>query len=194
MIRVLTQQHYKKMPWKNGQGFTLELARSHGDRLDDFDWRVSIADVKEDGAFSYFHNKQRILGILEGNGLNLSIDQHEKISLNQKEFVAFYGGSDVYAELIDGVIKDFNLIYNPQNCAARLQWMDGAKDSTLYTAAKKILIFNMGKQLDIQVNESSNALHLYETLDISSQSGELLCLKLASAHVLDCCIIELFNA
>lgn len=54
MTQILTTQDYRNMPWKNGQGSTLELARSHGEGLDDFDWRVSIADVKTAGSFSFF--------------------------------------------------------------------------------------------------------------------------------------------
>ncbi len=37
------------------QGSTLEVARSHGEGLDDFDWRVSIADVKTAGTIFSFY-------------------------------------------------------------------------------------------------------------------------------------------
>ncbi len=35
------------MLWKNGAGFTLEIARSQGDT--DFEWRISMADVTTSG-------------------------------------------------------------------------------------------------------------------------------------------------
>lgn len=194
MIQVLTQQHYKKMPWKNGQGFTLEVARSHGEGLDDFDWRVSIADVKVDGQFSYFKNKQRILGVLEGKGLRLHIDQNKKVSLKQKQFFAFHGDSDVYAELLDGEIRDFNLIYNPQKIAARLQWIDTVQISPVISDAKKILLFNMGKRLDIEMNGIKKSLHEYETLEITSVLTQAKSLSFRSEDQFNFCLIELFSA
>ncbi|OTG66684.1 HutD/Ves family protein [Acinetobacter silvestris] len=194
MIQVLTQQHYKKMPWKNGQGFTLEVARSHGEGLDDFDWRVSIADVKTAGQFSYFKNKQRILGVLEGKGLTLQIDQSEKASLEQKQFIAFHGESDVYAELLDGEIRDFNLIYNPQKIAARLQWINAVQMPTVMSDAKQVLVFNMGKRLDIEMNGIKKSLHEYETLEITSVPTQAKSLSFRSEDQFNFCLIELFSA
>ncbi|OTG81730.1 HutD family protein [Acinetobacter sp. ANC 4648] len=194
MIQVLTQQHYKKMPWKNGLGFTLEVARSHGVGLDDFDWRVSIADVKTAGQFSYFKNKQRILGVLEGQGLTLQIDQIRKVSLEQKQFFAFHGESEVCAELLSGEIRDFNLIYNPQKIAARLQWINSTQVSSVISDAKHILIFNAAKQLDIEIGITTQSLLAYETLNITSVSAQATCLNFNSKDSFDFCLIELFPA
>lgn len=89
MIQVLTAQQYREMPWKNGLGVTLEIARSHGEALDDFDWRISIADVKTAGSFSYFPKKQRVLSILEGTGLALKIDHNRPINILKKRIYFF---------------------------------------------------------------------------------------------------------
>ncbi len=37
MIELLEIPHYKKMRWKNGEGYTLEIARSVGESLDEFE-------------------------------------------------------------------------------------------------------------------------------------------------------------
>ena len=72
MIQVLTAtEHYRKMPWKNGLGSTLEVARSHGEGLDDFDWRISIADVKNEGSFSYFPKSLFYQPIITSNSESL---------------------------------------------------------------------------------------------------------------------------
>jgi len=54
LITIISPQQFKKTPWKNGKGETTELAISEGGTLENFDWRLSIASVTEDGAFSYF--------------------------------------------------------------------------------------------------------------------------------------------
>ncbi len=46
MIQHLSSADYKRMLWKNGAGYTIELARSEESSLESFDWRISMADVK----------------------------------------------------------------------------------------------------------------------------------------------------
>lgn len=44
---------WKQQPWKNGRGITHEIWRVP-QREGDFDWRMSLAEVTESGAFSTF--------------------------------------------------------------------------------------------------------------------------------------------
>ncbi|HHR6223915.1 TPA: HutD/Ves family protein [Providencia alcalifaciens] len=192
MIQILTSQDYKKMPWKNGQGFTLELARSHGEGLENFDWRVSIADVKSAGPFSYFPNKQRIIGVLEGSGMVLQIDNNPPVSLLQKQFHAFHGESDVYAELINEAIRDFNVIYNPEKYLARLQWVSSESVTSWISHGHCVLIFNLQGKLDVQVDGKHWVLNDFETLLVQKES--IPAQYIASAELFgDFCVIELFE-
>jgi len=102
MIEHRDLTHYKKMRWKNGAGYTFELARSAGDDLDAFDWRISMADVKTSGDFSKFSGLQRILTVLEGQGLVLHIDGEAR-QLNTLQSAQFSGSSAVSCELIAGM-------------------------------------------------------------------------------------------
>ncbi|MGG4610061.1 HutD/Ves family protein [Providencia sp. Me31A] len=191
MAQILTMQDYRNMPWKNGQGSTLELARSHGEGLDDFDWRVSIADVKTAGSFSFFQKRQRIIGVLEGKGLILHVDKKPAVTLKQKEFFAFNGESEVYAELVQGAIRDFNLIYNPEKYQARLQWVDSALINTWVSGASEILIFNITPNTSININSASFCLKPFDTLLIR-ENREVLQFIVENNTRNDFCIIELF--
>ena len=52
-VRVLRAADRRAVPWKNGGGVTREIAVSpEGAGTDDFDWRISLADVGADGPFS----------------------------------------------------------------------------------------------------------------------------------------------
>lgn len=192
MIQKLTAQDYKKMPWKNGQGFTLELARSHGEGLENFDWRVSIADVKSAGSFSFFPNKQRIIGVLEGTGIVLQIDKNPPVSLLQKQFHAFNGESDVYAELINEAIRDFNLIYNPEKYSARLQWVSCESVSSWISNGNCVLIFNLQGKLELQVDGQRSVLNDFETLLIEKAGAPAQYIASPEHHG-DFCVIELFE-
>ncbi len=72
---VLSPADYRRMPWKNGGGHTTEIAAfPAGAGLASFVWRVSIADVLQDGPFSPFPGIDRTLVLLEGEGMRLSGD------------------------------------------------------------------------------------------------------------------------
>ncbi len=152
MIQRLTLENYKKMRWKNGAGFTLELARSEGDHLQAFDWRISMADVKTSGEFSRFNAMQRILTVLQGKGLLLQIDDDVQ-QLTTLQSVQFSGDSLTRCRLLDEPIRDFNLIYDPKKYHARLQWMLESLESQMLSSADLIFIFNQSTEvLEIEID------------------------------------------
>jgi uncharacterized protein len=111
-MRVLRSAGYRQMPWKNGGGTTTEIAVSpRADTAGEFDWRVSMALINADGWFSEFPEVDRVLGILEGKGVYLSIVGSKDVEITPD--VAPYGfPADVptYARLIEGPVIDLNIM------------------------------------------------------------------------------------
>ena len=102
------------VPWLNGGGVTRQilsrsLAASGGADSDDWDWRVSIADVGTAGAFSDFTGMTRILTVIEGESITLTVDGVEE-ELERFRPFRFDGGVDTSAQLPHGPIRDLNLI------------------------------------------------------------------------------------
>ena len=113
-------------PWKNGGGTTTEIAVSP-DRagFDDFDWRLSVADVASDGPFSLFPDIDRTLTLIEGNGLVLAIEGREPVTLTlASEPLPFAGDIPVNATLIDGPIRDFNVMTRRGQCSHAVEKHD----------------------------------------------------------------------
>ncbi|MET1254607.1 HutD family protein [Aliikangiella maris] len=110
---ILSPTDYITMPWKNGGGKTCQLAISDQCHIDDELplWRLSIATIAQDGPFSLFEHYQRCIMLLEGAGMRLRFNQQEWITINtplQRQL--FSGQWQTDCELIDGTIKDFNLM------------------------------------------------------------------------------------
>ncbi|MFW1763588.1 HutD family protein [Acinetobacter calcoaceticus] len=169
MIEVLKADKYTKMLWKNGAGYTLEIARSQGDL--DFDWRISMADVTTSGPFSLFTNKQRIITVLDGKGIELHVDDLPARSLKLGEIFAFHGESQVHSELVDGAIRDLNLIYDPAKFHARFQRVDGTEAQTFLSSADLIFIFNSGSAAEVAIEEKAFLLAAHETLKIEKTTA-----------------------
>ena len=73
--RVIPANEYRRVRWKNGTGWTREIARMP-DR-EDWDWRLSIAEIEQDGPFSVFPGIERELVLIRGNGLRLRFEDGE---------------------------------------------------------------------------------------------------------------------
>jgi environmental stress-induced protein Ves len=112
-MKVLRREEYKVMPWKNGGGITTEIWVSPpgmGLAGEPFDWRVCIADVASDGPFSKFPGYDRHIMLLEGEGMRLVTDEGGVIDLALHHPAAFSGDWTVSGKLIDGPVRDFNLM------------------------------------------------------------------------------------
>ncbi|SFQ52602.1 hypothetical protein SAMN05216229_1308 [Geopseudomonas sagittaria] len=101
-----------RRPWKNGGGETRELAVAPpGAGLDDFDWRLSCAQVANGGPFSAFPGVDRSLAVLDGAGLRLECaDGATHLLSAESAPLAFPGELAVTATLPGGPVGDFNLM------------------------------------------------------------------------------------
>lgn len=100
------------MPWKNGGGETTEIAVwPKNALLDDFEWRVSMARVEADGPFSPFADVDRTLVILEGAGLELTIENQPSLVLTKDALpTSFPADIPTFATLRAGAIVDLNIM------------------------------------------------------------------------------------
>lgn len=118
--RVLRHADYRRMRWKNGGGWTTELAAFPAD-AQAFDWRVSIAEIESDGAFSPFPGCDRHIALLEGIGMELRFEDAETVRLDHRlRFVPFPGEAQVFGKLIAGPVRDFNVITRRDACRAEV--------------------------------------------------------------------------
>jgi environmental stress-induced protein Ves len=161
--RILRAADYPRMPWKNGAGSTLEVARDAGEGLEGFGWRLSLADVGESGGFSAFNGYQRIITVLEGAGMQLEVDGVRSRPLLALDAFAFSGDSRVHCQLLDGAIRDFNLIYAPARYSARLQWSRGQPaPQQLFSSASVLLLFSLEAGLSISLEGRTERLGRYD--------------------------------
>jgi environmental stress-induced protein Ves len=115
----LPAYEYRRMRWKNARGWTREILREPGD--DDFDWRVSIAEIDQDGPFSPFPGCERRLVLLSGAGMRLRFEDGREEELHPPhQRIAFRGEEAPHCALFDGPTHDFNLIWRRDRVAAEL--------------------------------------------------------------------------
>lgn len=111
MFDAIGPEEFKRIPWKNGKGETLELAISNGHTLQSFDWRLSIADVIEDGYLSEFAGYQHTVIVLEGQGAELTHELGPTHKLRGSlPHLEFDGSLRTYGRLLNGPITALNVV------------------------------------------------------------------------------------
>jgi len=110
--RLVAARDFRAMPWRNGGGTTWEIARGRIDGLDDGDWhwRFSLAEIAADGPFSVFPHVDRLLSVVAGAGIALTIDGAEPRRLALGDGIEFRGESAVACALLAGPTRDLNLM------------------------------------------------------------------------------------
>ena len=117
--RVIPANEYQRVRWKNGLGWTREIARFPD--ADDWDWRLSIAEIERDAKFSAFPGIERELVLLSGNGVRLVFDDGEtQALLPPHDRLRFAGERKLRGELLDGTTHDFNLMWRRERLDAQL--------------------------------------------------------------------------
>ena len=109
--RVLRAADYRRERWQNGGGWTTELAARRPSAEAAFDWRISIAEIDGDGAFSTFPGCDRQIAVIDGPGMEIAFAEAEPIRLDQRlKFAAFAGEWNAHGRLLGGPVRDFNII------------------------------------------------------------------------------------
>ena len=115
-MEIIRYSELKAHPWRNGGGVTRELASrpkaapavTGTDPASTWDWRVSIAEVSKAGDFSAFPGMDRVITVIDGDLLLLSVDGAEHPLEKYRPF-RFSGDADSSGALPTGDIRDLNV-------------------------------------------------------------------------------------
>ena len=113
----------ERQPWRNGGGWTREIARGPENASTGWDWRLSVAEVEADGPFSTFPGVEREIVLLSGAGMDLHFaDGRRHLLEPSAPRLRFSGDDPLDSRLVDGATTDFTLMWCRSRCDAEL-WM-----------------------------------------------------------------------
>ena len=108
-MEIIRFTELKAEPWRNGGGVTRQVASHPSAGGAGWDWRVSIADVAKAGDFSPFPGMERLLTVVDGDLLLLTVNGAEHALEKYRPF-RFDGGAATSAVLPTGDIRNLNVI------------------------------------------------------------------------------------
>ena len=154
-MRIMRRAEYRRMPWKNGQGVTEEVATFPAESgIDDFGWRLSIAHVGADGPFSVFAGIDRSIALLDGRGLTLDLPQERTVKLMRDgPPFAFSGDWKVSSRNLDGPTIDFNMMTRRGRFTHETLRLTLGFNETLTAPAFGWAVFNTQSKIEVAGQE-----------------------------------------
>ena len=138
MVELFKAAARPEMPWKNGGGMTRLVASAPG-KGREFGWRMSLADVNEAGPFSVFPGISRLMGILEGR-LRLEVKGMATVELAPgSPAFAFPGDAPTFGAPLGGMVRDINLMFDPECFDATLDYAAAELERAAGVAAHLVL-------------------------------------------------------
>ncbi|MGX1480167.1 UNVERIFIED_CONTAM: environmental stress-induced protein Ves [Streptomyces canus] len=145
---VLRWSEYRSVPWKNGGGTTRQVASgtlqaplASAEITDGFDWRVSVADVDAEGPFSAFPGIDRLITLVEGEGMVLTVDGTPHAVGPLSPF-AFSGDAATDCRLEAGAVRNVNVMTRRSRATAtvRIVTVAVAREAEMACAAGETLL------------------------------------------------------
>jgi hypothetical protein len=184
---VIDFSQHRSMPWKNGLGSTTEIAIDPpgADLGSRFRWRLSIATVQSSGPFSTFPGYERTIMLIDGHGMDLVVG-HEAPRRLDRPFEPFVFSGDASAEcrLLEGPIRDFNLMVDRSRLRSRIRVsraLSGAQLIDLSCETHIIHCFDAAIDLVSTSAAWSRALRVNETAVIRQHEAAGTALQIAPA-------------
>ena len=173
-MKLLRSADYKRMPWKNGGGETVEIIVSpeHAG-FDTFDWRISMAHVATSGPFSSFPQIDRNLTVIAGEGIVLAFDGGDTIRLDQRSApLDFPGDVAVEGILIDGPIEDLNVMTRRgKMCQRVFRHALTSTPANLSWHGDVCVLVNLGEHASVAASGASHTLGLKDALILDAEDA-----------------------
>ncbi|MBZ9610507.1 HutD/Ves family protein [Rheinheimera maricola] len=180
---VITPAQWQTQRWQNGGGITHQLCRQ--DDGTGMLWRLSIAEVASNGPFSRFDNIDRIIILLQGDGFSLHGvgNNPQRIDTPLTPF-AFAGETAIHCRLINGAVRDFNLMIRRGALQAKLQVFALSLAVQTLPLSSQTVIYVASGIVDAEVGVKRFSLQEQHTLRLSNETGSVQLSSADSAQVI----------
>ncbi|MGB4811404.1 MAG: HutD family protein [Methylophilaceae bacterium] len=171
-VVIIESRENTRSPWLNGKGFSKNVAIfPDGASINDFVWRLSIAEIDKDCDYSHFERAQRRQILLNGGGLELTLpDKTHTLSLPYQS-IDFSGNDDVYCHLLQDACLVLNIMYRSNVAALETKVLRGSWRKQL-DHLQRIFYIDDGEYELIMPNQDNRTLRAGDALLI--KSGEPL--------------------
>ena len=175
----LDSQNYQQKSWKNGGGKSRQvLIYPPNSDLDNFGYRITIANIASDGPFSHFEGVDRSLLLLAGDGILLHFkDQLAPIFLSPASKLLQIAGEDEIDCKLSGLeVIDFNVMTR-RNFYHHFVTDLIVTDTYNFICTTTIAVILLATDTNLQIIDSGHQYRLKMFDAVLLQSGDKVVIK-----------------
>jgi uncharacterized protein len=177
-LELLPADRRAPAPWRNGGGVTFEIAAQPPGAAE-FDWRLSLAIIEEEGPFSEFPNVDRTLLVADGR-IELGVAGRAPKFYDAADRAAEFPGDLPSAALLpDGPAAAFNLMTRRGAWTGALERREIDRSATVICQDITFVLAPSGG-LSAQLRSEKLALGPGDAVCVRRARGAML--RLATAH------------
>lgn len=166
MITLLDPAGYRRTPWKNGGGITIDIAE-HEDA-----WRFGRTPITAPGPFSDYSGFDRVQVLVSGAGLVLQTPDGEIDVRTPFRPVVFAGETPIVSRLEAGAVGVVNLIGNRSMVRVDLQVLHAG--ATIGRSAGTHLVYAADGTAALQIDGKPYPLAADHTLRLDTASPTMI--------------------
>jgi hypothetical protein len=181
-ITLLDPASYRRTPWKNSGGVTIDIAGAYRPGADaagweGMIWRFGRTRIERPGPFSDLSGYDRILVVIEGRGLTLHPEGHAPLDVRAPfKPVRFPGEWKITSAIGQGPVGVVNLIADRALCAIDLAFPDA--DASFSGARCVILglddaVLDIGAKATALPRDFALSIDSATPLDLTLRSGRI---------------------
>ncbi len=169
---------YRRVPWKNGRGITVDITgvfpmESEAASWSGMTWRLGRTRIERPGPFSDLSGIDRILAVIEGCGLRLKPTGAPAIDVREPmRPVRFPGEWVIDSELQAGPVGVLNLMADRARADIDLTFMAGAGSMSVH--ADTVVIYAPVGSAEVVLNGEAFSLPADGALRIDGMSSMLV--------------------
>lgn len=142
MNSILRSTGYREGRWRNGLGVSWDIAQDGAG--DDFVWRMALARLDADVAFSNYPDVDRIFTVIDGEGLTLDVEGLGLLAAAKYRPVHFPGDRSTRCRVTSGPCRALNLFLKRGVFAAEVSTTSHAKGDDVFVPGAALIFLAAG--------------------------------------------------
>lgn len=171
MITCLDPDRYRRLPWKNGGGVSVDIAWDR--ETDGETWRLGRTPITAPGPFSDYSGNDRLQVLVAGRGLVLKTPDGEIDVRQAFRPVRFAGETPITSHLESGPVEVVNLIGQRARVRLALAVLRAGEAQALGNG--RTLVYCPTGPATVRLGNEEHALPAHGGLDVEDVDGALAC-------------------
>ncbi len=171
MITRLDPAAYRRLPWKNGGGVSVDIAWDR--ETDGETWRLGRTPITAPGPFSDYSGNDRLQVLVAGRGLVLKTPDGEIDVREAFRPVRFAGETSITSHLESGPVEVVNLIGQRAHVRLALSVLRAGEAQAM--VAGRTLVYCAAGPATVRLGIEDHDLPADGGLDIEGVAGTLAC-------------------